>query len=313
MTNANRFIRKLTDDPRCFVCGEVEENIEHIIRRCPVATLVWRKFPGTNDYEIFGRSFNDWVVSNMSNDNSRDEEWPMVFATTLWWLWKWRSMRVFDRVVEIPVDQLGFIMARVEMNRQAWQREEKVEGRGNKPCREVYVRWEYPREGWVKLNTDGASKGNPGMAGAGGIIRGARGEVIGMYAANCGATTCTRAEFLAVLRGLALTWNKGCRKVVLEVDSMVVVRELLGDLRPSSPLYHIVRRCKGLIFDQEWEVVVKHCYREANRAADWLANYGVGLNPKLVIMEAAPMGLRDVLLEDLSGVALLRKVPTVAA
>lgn len=35
---------------------------------------------------------------------------------------------------------------------------------------EKYIRWTHPREGWLKLNTDGASKGNPGNAGAGGLI-----------------------------------------------------------------------------------------------------------------------------------------------
>ena len=43
MSNANRFIRHLTDDPRCYVCGEVEENTIHILRECPVAKILWRK------------------------------------------------------------------------------------------------------------------------------------------------------------------------------------------------------------------------------------------------------------------------------
>lgn len=213
----------------------------------------------------------------------------------------------------MPVDQLGFIMAQVDLNRKAWDREDRLVNRSRRDHRDIYVRWEYLREGWVKVNTDGASRGNPGMAGAGGIIRGPGGDTLGMFSANCGSTTCTKAELLAAMRGVALAWNKGYRKILLEVDSMVVVRELLGELRPSSPYFHIVRRYKEMIFDREWEVVVQHCYREANRAADWLANHGVELIPKLVIMEAAPPDLRAVLLEDLSGVALLRRVPAVAA
>lgn len=179
--------------------------------------------------------------------------------------------------------------------------------------RETMITWQFPGNGWVKVNTDGASKGNPGAARAGGLIRGDQGETLGLFAANCGVTTSTKAELLAALRGLSLVWNKGHRRVVLELDSMVVVNSLLGDLNPSSPYFHIIRRCQELVRNKEWRVVVQHCYREANRAADWLANYGVGLSPKLVIMEAAPPGLRTVLLEDLSGVALLRLVPAVAA
>lgn len=32
--------------------------------------------------------------------------------------------------------------------------------------------WNKPGNGWVKLNTNGTSKENPGCAGAGGVVRG---------------------------------------------------------------------------------------------------------------------------------------------
>lgn len=33
------------------------------------------------------------------------------------------------------------------------------------------IRWEKPPRGWIKLNTDGLSLGNPGLVGGGGIFR----------------------------------------------------------------------------------------------------------------------------------------------
>lgn len=33
------------------------------------------------------------------------------------------------------------------------------------------VRWECPPRGWMKINFDGASKGNPGTAGCGVVLR----------------------------------------------------------------------------------------------------------------------------------------------
>lgn len=141
MTNANRFIRGLTDDPRCFFCGETEENVDHILRRCPVATSVWRKFPGMNDDELFGKNCNDWIASNIQPvDDTRDPNWPMVFTHTIWWLWKWRNNRCFDRVAEIPVDQLGFIMTRVGLIKRAFDREEGINRPGKRKREEVYIR-----------------------------------------------------------------------------------------------------------------------------------------------------------------------------
>ena len=37
---------------------------------------------------------------------------------------------------------------------------------------ETLIRWEAPPEGWALLNTDGASKGNPGIVSGGGVLRG---------------------------------------------------------------------------------------------------------------------------------------------
>lgn len=88
------------------------------------------------------------------------------------------------------------------------------------------------------LNTDGAAKGNPGAAGAGGLIRGHHGELFEMFAMNCGVCTCTKAELLAVQRGMSLAWNSGHRRVQVMVDSEVVVR-LLTEVCPATSLIFI--------------------------------------------------------------------------
>lgn len=142
-------------------------------------------------------------------------------------------------------------MAKVSLVVQAMERNEKLEGGGTRRMQNIYVRWSFPSEGWAKINTDGASKGSTGQAGAGGIIRGSRGEIIGLFAANCGLAPCIKAELLAVLKGLALAWNKGLKRVILEVDSQVVTKSLLEENHNSSPYYHIIRRCKELTLRQE--------------------------------------------------------------
>ena len=38
------------------------------------------------------------------------------------------------------------------------------------------IRWEKPARGWVKLNTDESSLGNPGLASGGGLIRDENGD-----------------------------------------------------------------------------------------------------------------------------------------
>lgn len=315
MSNTNRVLRHLIQDPSCSVCGAQEEDVEHILRSCPAAILVWKKFPWITDTELFAKPLQDWLVYNLNERNQTwMEDWFMAFATTLWWIWRWRNMRCFNTNVDIPFDQYSFIMGQVGRFQQAMKKEDLMLGKRKRERIQTFVRWSTPRAGWVKLlNTDGAAKGNPGEAGCGGLIRGHRGEVFDVFAARCGSCSSTKAELLGVLRGLAIAWNSGFTKVQLNVDSEIVVNLLLDTKIPNSPAFHLIRRCKSLINREGWEVTVHHCYREANRAADWLANYGVGMEQNLLIFEAVPLDLRTILLEDFGGMTIARLVPAPAA
>ena len=66
MTNGNRFVRKLTEDPRSFACGDVEENIEHIVHLCPTARIVWRKFGMKAEDPDSSLNFQDWLLASLS-------------------------------------------------------------------------------------------------------------------------------------------------------------------------------------------------------------------------------------------------------
>lgn len=57
---------------------------------------------------------------------------------------------------------------------------------------------------------------------------------------------------------------------------------LLEEVPSHSPYIHLIRRCKSLIRRHEWVIIITHCYREANRAANWLANYEVNSDQKMV-------------------------------
>ncbi|PKI70141.1 hypothetical protein CRG98_009473 [Punica granatum] len=56
------------------------------------------------------------------------------------------------------------------------------------------IRWERPPAGWLKLNSDGATRGNPGLAGAGGIIQDEHGNWISGFKHNIGIVSLTTTE-----------------------------------------------------------------------------------------------------------------------
>jgi hypothetical protein len=55
--------------------------------------------------------------------------------------------------------------------------------------------WRPPQKGFIKLNFDGASKGNPGPAGAGGVFRNHKGEPLLFFATNLGITSNNAVEW----------------------------------------------------------------------------------------------------------------------
>ncbi|CAA7020915.1 unnamed protein product [Microthlaspi erraticum] len=145
------------------------------------------------------------------------------------------------------------------------------------PAREErMIGWNPPVSGWFKLNTDGASRGNPGPAAAGGVIRNHHGEWCGGFGLNIGRCTAPLAELWGVYYGLYIALDKKITRLEVEVDSELVVGFLTTGIGDSHPLSFLVRLCHGLLA-KDWLVRISHVYREANRLADGLANYALTL------------------------------------
>ncbi|KAL8138325.1 hypothetical protein V2J09_004326 [Rumex salicifolius] len=73
--------------------------------------------------------------------------------------------------------------------------------------------------GWLKLNTNGASRGNSGLAGAGRAIR----QMVVAFAANIGSCTAPKAELWGIVFCFDIAWCTGHRKMLVEVDSWLVL------------------------------------------------------------------------------------------
>jgi len=102
---------------------------------------------------------------------------------------------------------------------RALQREQERTGTAHHSGLERWVRWEFPAEGWMVLHMDGAAKGNPGPAGAEGVIRGDKGEWVHGFSENLGFCTSVKAELRAVLRGLTLANDVRVQKLWVQMDS----------------------------------------------------------------------------------------------
>ncbi|KAE8697838.1 hypothetical protein F3Y22_tig00110610pilonHSYRG00677 [Hibiscus syriacus] len=83
--------------------------------------------------------------------------------------------------------------------------------------------------GFVKLNTDGACQGNPGVAGAGELFRSETGACIQGFATHLGVCSSVAAKLYAIRFGLSLAWKFGFNCIVCEIDAKVVLQLIEED------------------------------------------------------------------------------------
>jgi ribonuclease HI len=140
---------------------------------------------------------------------------------------------------------------------------------------EVAAHFRDLEDGVWSLYCDGASRGNPGQAGAGAILIDAGGEIRGQYSEYLGQTTNNVAEYQALILGLRMARELGVKKIQVFADSELLVRQLKGQYRVKAahllPLYGVVQKARQEFVAFE----IAHVPRELNSQADRLANRAI--------------------------------------
>jgi ribonuclease HI len=125
------------------------------------------------------------------------------------------------------------------------------------------------------LQFDGASRGNPGMGGAGAVIL-KNGEIFAQtwdYLGNC--VTNNFAEYQGLILGLRLAEMKGIKTLTVQGDSKLAINQVQG-LWQARNAEMIKQRNKVLEILGSFEnVKFEHIPREKNSRADALANRAV--------------------------------------
>lgn len=126
--------------------------------------------------------------------------------------------------------------------------------------------------GVFSLEFDGASKGNPGKAGAGAILKSPDGSVLCELTKGVGIATCNFAEYRALIIGLQGALDHGICHIKAQGDSKLVCKQVMGQWKVRSEnlatsfaeVMELKRRFQSFS--------IQHVFRESNSAADALAN-----------------------------------------
>lgn len=137
----------------------------------------------------------------------------------------------------------------------------------------------------LQIFIDGASRGNPGPAGAGIFISQAKKPIIaeGIF---LGKKTNNQAEYLALLLSVLfinhLFKEKKLAKTPLHFfsDSELMIKQMNGIYKVKNEQ---LQALKGIIIEHlhGHKATFKHVYREQNTTADGLANQGVDTRKKV--------------------------------
>ncbi|CAN1126972.1 Putative ribonuclease H protein At1g65750 [Linum perenne] len=86
-----------------------------------------------------------------------------------------------------------------------------------------------------------------------------------------------RSELRASEIGLMIAWDRGYRKVHLQLDSLAAITAILGHSEEDSRHGRTLDSIKELRM-RNWDVTITHTFREGNMVADLLAHFGHSLD-----------------------------------
>ncbi|XP_019104362.1 uncharacterized protein LOC109134751 [Beta vulgaris subsp. vulgaris] len=135
--------------------------------------------------------------------------------------------------------------------------------------------WSPPNEDVLKVNFDGSKLDN-GQAAYGFVIRNSNGEVLMARAKALGVyPSILMAEAMGLLEGIkgAISLQNWSRKIIFEGDNIAVINAMSPSATGPWTIANIILDA-GALLGHFQEVKFQHCYREANRLADFMAHKG---------------------------------------
>ncbi len=129
------------------------------------------------------------------------------------------------------------------------------------------------------LYADGASRGNPGPAGAGAVLIDHSGRVIAELTRFLGTTTNNVAEYTGLIVGLEEARRLGVDELDVRMDSKLVVEQMSGRWRIKHPNMKPLALKAGALFATFPKRTITHVPRDQNGIADALSNRAIDEAP----------------------------------
>ncbi|KAF7840571.1 putative ribonuclease H protein At1g65750 family [Senna tora] len=299
-TNLRRFERRMTDDLLCPLCRAHSESALHAVRDCVEVKSVWMMIVKPSCWaDFFNCNMKEWISMNLSKNLGKSEygDWKLTFVVCAWRLWWRRNKFIFQNQREDKGHVFWEVLFRSREISEIWCKTSDEKMKKGLSKAEIRVGWEPPDMDWVKLNVDRAVEKEGKNAACGGLLRDSSGTWLKGFTFNIGECGVLEAELWGLLKGLEMAWDYGCKKVHIEMDSVMALNVASGTCSSPSLMASFADRIREFL-KLEWEVRFTHAFREGNKAADLLAKEGLSRSLGACVLALPPRFLSTALLDD---------------
>jgi ribonuclease HI len=312
LTGDNLEKRNIAGPHRCELCRSNPETAQHLFLECNFAKEAWRlslldlqilAFPQSTVVELFA-SWNNIYPFGIPTKSFWRKIWTAVPKYVCWQIWLARNDQIFNRnrhsPLQVAVKAKAFLLEAAQQqyfNEDPLLRPEErrwlspiepsprklllipqtanLEWRIREP-EDSFINW-WRSKNLTTIFFDGASKGNPENAGAGGVIYSSDGILRDCFYWGLGQKTNNQAEILGLLKACLIAREKGDKDLQVFGDSKILIKKLnTEELFNNASLNKILGRVKRVLQDFT-SYKIYHILRNLNGEADQMANKGCPL------------------------------------
>jgi ribonuclease HI/exonuclease III len=308
LTGENLLKRNIAGPHRCCLCREAMETSDHLFVGCHFANKVWQltlqglKVVVPTNISVVDL-FTGWKDSypSLSPKTLWARIWISVPKYVCWKLWLARNEQIFNNTEWTPqmvaAKAKGLLLESLSSQNHKTDTsilQEEKEWLGSsvlnlrthsaeKPqletewrlrdSHDIFQSW-WQKQGKTSAFFDGASKGNPGTAGAGGIIYSSNGEKLATFCWGLGQRTNNQAEILSLIKVCQIVRERGHRELQAFGDSEILIKIIhsRGQFKDAG-LNKNLQRLRNILKDFT-SFKCYHILRDSNKEADKLANEG---------------------------------------
>ncbi|KAF6157117.1 hypothetical protein GIB67_041578 [Kingdonia uniflora] len=221
-TDENAKKKGISMASRCWLCEAHEESVQHIFWNCKVSSELWQWSMNLFKINIQTLDFKNMIKAGDTKSFYIKDLWVSTVLGGTKLIWFARNRKIHDNgSIDIDkekrkglsnIQNAAFLSSDCMNNNQ----EDLSTIHGLRvpvhPRKVTLIKscyWGLSSVGEVKINTDGASKGNPGKGGVGYFIRNCEGSARSAGAKGLGITTSFIADCQAIIQGVKGSASNG--------------------------------------------------------------------------------------------------------